>query len=64
MEPLQVARLSGPPGVAAEPLQQAEQHRLAMARKSWRGHQESRLTMASAGRLGHHLAAKQAEQHR
>ena len=33
-------------------------------RCSWRGHQQSRLTMAFAARLGHHLAVKQAEQHR
>ena len=64
MEPLQVASVSGPAGVAVEPLQQAEQHRLAMVPASWRGHQQSRLTMASAARLGHHLAVKQAEQHR
>ena len=58
----QVASLSGPAGVAVEPLQQAEQHRLAMVPASWRGHQQSRLTMASAARLGHHLVVKQAEQ--
>ena len=48
--PLQVARLSGPPGVA-------------MTRKSWRGQQQSRLRTDLARRLGHHLAVKQGEQH-
>ena len=49
--------------LAVEPLQQAEQHRLTMVPATWRGHQQSRLTLAFAARLEHHGAVKQAEKH-
>ena len=61
MEPLQVASLLRAAEAAVEPLQQAEQHRLAMVPANWRSQKQSRLTMALAARLGHHLAVKQTE---
>ena len=60
-EPLQVASLVRPAEVAVEPLQQAEQHRLAMVPGNWRSQKQSRLTMTLAARLGHHLTVKQSD---
>ena len=60
-EPLQVASLLRPAEVAVEPLQQAEQHRLAMVPGNWRSQKQSRLTMSLAARLGHHLTVKQSD---
>ena len=60
-EPLQVASLVRPAEVAVEPLQQAEQHRLAMVPGNWRSQKQSRLTMTLAARLEHHLTVKQTD---
>ena len=59
-----LASLLRPAEVAVEPLQQAEQHRLAMVPGNWRSQKQSRLTMTLAARLGHHLTVKQTAQTR
>ena len=61
VESLQVASLLRPAEAAVEPLQQAEQHRLAMVPVNWRSQKQSRLTMSLAARLGHHLTVKQTD---
>ena len=75
-EVLQVASRSGPVGVAAEPLQPAEQHRLSRALGPYHLPTAMQNRSASAcrgmtngprlvpARLAHHLAVKQPEQHR